>query len=265
MLFIARNEGGYIMNTFFDQSPYEIKVDWGIRGAKEAAIREEILIIVDVLSFSSTVIAAMENEALIHPFPPPINEKAKKYADQLGADLVVGRAEAIKTGKHSLSPNSFKADDRGKLYVLCSLNGAACVEAAKKVPGLLMGSLRNAQAVAEAALELKKKTGKPITIIPCGERWENVSADENELRPAIEDYLGAGAIISSLEGTLSPEAFVCKQAFQGSKHELSNLIRNCGSGRELKERGFAKDVEYCLQLNASSIVPVLSGSKFISF
>ncbi|MFE1243214.1 2-phosphosulfolactate phosphatase [Fictibacillus sp. NPDC058756] len=253
------------MNTFFDQSPYEIKVEWGIKGAKEAAKREEILIIVDVLSFSSTVIAAMENQAVIYPFPPPINEKAKKYADQLVAELVVGRAEAIKTGKHSLSPNSFTADDRGKSYVLCSLNGAACVDAAKKVPGLLMGSLRNAQAVAEAASEVKKKTGKPITIIACGERWENSSADENELRPAIEDYLGAGAIISSLEGSLSPEAFVCKQAFQGSKHILSNLIRNCGSGRELVERGFGKDVDYCLKLNVSSIVPILSGNKFISF
>lgn len=253
------------MSTFFDQSPYEIKVEWGIRGAREAAKREEILIIVDVLSFSSTVIAAMENEAVIYPFPPPINEKAKKYANQLGAELVVGRAEAIKTSKHSLSPNSFTADDRGKSYVLCSLNGAACVEAAKRVPGLLMGSLRNTQAVAEAALELKKKTGKPITIIACGERCEKVSANENELRPSIEDYLGAGAIISSLEGSLSPEAFVCKQAFEGSKHKLSNLIRKCGSGRELAERGFAKDVDYCMQLNVSSIVPVLSETKFIRF
>ncbi|ANX13522.1 2-phosphosulfolactate phosphatase [Fictibacillus arsenicus] len=253
------------MNTFFDQSPYEIKLEWGIRGAREAAKREEILIIVDVLSFSSTVIAALENEAVIYPFPPPINEKAKKYADQLGAELVVGRAEAIETGKHSLSPNSFTADDCGKSYVLCSLNGAACVEVAKKVPALLLGSLRNAQAVAEAALEMKKKIGKPITIIACGERWEKASADENELRPAIEDYLGAGAIISSLNGSLSPEVFVCKQAYQGSKHELSNLIRKCGSGRELAERGFAKDVDFCLQLNSSTIVPALSGNKFISF
>ncbi|OOE14242.1 2-phosphosulfolactate phosphatase [Fictibacillus arsenicus] len=253
------------MNAFFDQSSYEIKVEWGIRGAREAAKREEILIIVDVLSFSSTVIAAMENEALIYPFPPPINEKANKYADQLDAELVVGREKAFKTGKHSLSPNSFTAVDRGKSYVLCSLNGAACVEAAKKIPALLLGSLRNAEAVAEAALELKKKTGKPITIIACGERWEKASGNENELRPAIEDYLGAGAIISSFEGSLSPEAFVCKQAFQGSEHILSSLIRNCGSGRELAERGFAKDVDYCLQLNVSSIVPVLSGNKFISF
>jgi 2-phosphosulfolactate phosphatase len=253
------------MNTFFVQSPYEIKLEWGIRGAREAAKREEILIIVDVLSFSSTVIAAMEKQAVVYPFPPPINEKAKKYADQLGAELVVGRAEAIQTSKHSLSPNSFTADDRGKSYVLCSLNGAACVDAAKKVPALLLGSLRNAQAVAEAALEMKKKTGKPITIIACGERWENAATDENELRPAIEDYLGAGAIISSLDGSLSPEAFVCKQAFQGSEHELSHLIRKCGSGRELIDRGFTEDVDYCLQLNVSSIVPVLSENKFISF
>lgn len=253
------------MNTYFDQSPYEIKLDWGMRGASEAAKRKEILIIVDVLSFSSTVVAAMKNHAIIYPFPPPINEEAKRYAEHIGAELVVGRAEAIKTGRHSLSPRSFSPNDAGKSYVLCSLNGAACVEAGKNVPALFIGSLQNALAVAEAAMEVKHKTGKPITIIACGERWENAAVDENELRPGIEDYLGAGAIISSLSGSLSPEAFVCKQAFRSSEQELSYLIKKCGSGRELEQRDFAEDVDFCKQLNVSSIVPILSHNKFISF
>jgi 2-phosphosulfolactate phosphatase len=253
------------MNSFFDQSPYEVKLDWGIRGAREATKRKEIMIIVDVLSFSSTVIAAMENQAVIYPFAPPINEEARNYANQIRAELVVGRAEAIKTGKRSLSPISFTVDDYGKSYVLCSLNGAACVEAAKRVPSLLIGSLRNARAVAEAAIELKKMTGKAITIIACGERWENAASDENELRPGIEDYLGAGAIISYINGSQSPEAFVCKQAFKASQQQLTELISKCGSGRELAERGFKEDVGFCMQLNQSSIVPILSQNKFVCF
>jgi 2-phosphosulfolactate phosphatase len=253
------------MNSFFDQSPYEVKLDWGIRGAREAAKRKEIMIIVDVLSFSSTVIAAMENQSVIYPFPPPVNEKARKYADQIGAELVVGRAEAIKTGKHSLSPISFAADDYGKSYVLCSLNGAACVEAARRVPALFIGSILNAKAAAIAAMTMRDQTSQAITIIACGERWGNAAKDENELRPGIEDYLGAGAIISFLEGSLSPEAFVCKQAFLASQHELQELIKKCGSGRELEERGFKDDVDFCFQLNISSIVPILSDNKFVSF
>ncbi|MFT9596793.1 hypothetical protein [Mesobacillus sp.] len=42
----------------FSQSLYECKVEWGRRGAREAAERGDIVIIVDVLSFSSTIVAA---------------------------------------------------------------------------------------------------------------------------------------------------------------------------------------------------------------
>ncbi|MCP1307006.1 2-phosphosulfolactate phosphatase [Paenibacillus tyrfis] len=65
------------------------------------------VLIVDVLSFSSTVVTAVEHGAEIYPYPPPINEKAKAYADELNAQLVRGRAEAEKWGGHSLSPSSF--------------------------------------------------------------------------------------------------------------------------------------------------------------
>ncbi|MDR7072996.1 2-phosphosulfolactate phosphatase [Fictibacillus barbaricus] len=249
----------------FDQSPYEIKFDWGIRGAREAAKREDIIIIVDVLSFSSTVTAAIRLGAVIYPFPPPINTEARKYALSMGAELVVGRAEAIKTGQHSLSPVSFSSADAGKSFVLCSLNGAACVEAAKKVPALLIGSLINADAAAQAALSVKMKTKRNITVIACGERWENHNQDENELRPGIEDYLGAGAILSALTGTFSPEALVCQKAFQAVKNDLAALIKDCGSGRELEERGFSEDVSFCSQYNTSSIVPILSNNQFIPF
>ncbi|HZG57243.1 hypothetical protein [Paenibacillus sp.] len=43
---------------FFDQSPYGCRVEWGVRGAREAAVRGDIVIVVDVFSFSSTVTAA---------------------------------------------------------------------------------------------------------------------------------------------------------------------------------------------------------------
>lgn len=65
---------------YFDQSPYEIKLEWGQRGAREASGRGDIIIIVDVLSFSSTVVTALDYGAEIFPYPPPINEKAKAYA-----------------------------------------------------------------------------------------------------------------------------------------------------------------------------------------
>ncbi|MFC7370958.1 2-phosphosulfolactate phosphatase [Fictibacillus iocasae] len=253
------------MNNYYNQSGYSVKVEWGQRGAREAAQRGDIIVIVDVLSYSSTVAAALHHGAQVYPFPPPNNEKAKEYAASLGAEMVLGRAEAERTGGYTLSPVSFKRDDRDRKFVLCSLNGAACTEAAKAVPALLIGSLVNADVAAKAAHDQQKKTGRDITIVPCGEQWEDPHHDENGMRPGIEDYLGAGAILASLEGTFSPEAEVCAASFAACQHNLEQLITQSGSGRELVERGYGADVEFCRCLNTLEQVPVLYNGCFVNY
>ncbi|CAG9614085.1 2-phosphosulfolactate phosphatase [Bacillus rhizoplanae] len=251
--------------SVFDQSSFQCRIEWGRRGAREAAKRGDITIIVDVLSFSSTVVTALHVGAEIFPYPLPLNEKAKAYAQQLGAELMLSRAEAAKMGKHSLSPVTFNDVDQGSRFVLCSLNGASCTWIASKVPALFIGCLLNASAVAEAANLLQKQTGANITVVPCGEHWEDPQEDENELRPAIEDYLGAGAIIEKLQGSKSGEAQLCRGAFQYAKSNLNEFIWDCGSGRELRERGFAEDVTHSASLNLLQVVPFLQNDRFVNF
>lgn len=212
----------------FDQSPFECRVEWGQRGAREAAERGDITIIVDVLSFSSAVVTAVEFGAIIFPYPPPLNEQAKAYAKKMGAELILGRAEAGRLGKPSLSPVSFGPTHAGKKFVLCSLNGAVCTWIASKTAALFIGCLLNASAVAEIANRLRTETGANITVVPCGEQWANVKDGENRLRPSMEDYLGAGSILSKLEGSKSPEAQVCIGAFHHAEPNISELLWDCG-------------------------------------
>lgn len=169
----------------FDQSPYGCRLEWGQRGAREAAERGDITIILDVLSFSSTVTAAVNFGASIFPYPPPINEVAKKYAQELGAQIVWGRAEAKKFGGHSLSPSSFTTADYGQKFVMCSLNGAACTWVAFKVPALLIGCFLDASAVATIANQLVLDICANITVIACGEKWSSILENENNIRPGI--------------------------------------------------------------------------------
>jgi 2-phosphosulfolactate phosphatase len=244
----------------FNQSPYVCRVEWGRRGAREAAERGDIVIIVDVLSFSSTVISALNYGALIFPYPPTLD--GKDYAKKINAEYILGRAEASKAGVPTLSPVSFNEQHSNRKYVLSSLNGAFCTWIASNVPALLIGSLLNASSVAYAANQLRFQTNASITVIPCGEQWSNGREEEETLRPAIEDYLGAGAILSSLSGEKSPEAEVCTGAFLHAKSKLDKLIWECGSGRELRDRGFADDVKHCSRLNVYQIVPILEGNHF---
>ncbi|RYI26622.1 2-phosphosulfolactate phosphatase [Bacillus infantis] len=245
----------------FDQSPYDCRVEWGRRGTREAAARGDIIIVVDVLSFSSTVVSAAAVGAEIFPFPP--GQDGREYAKSVGADYIFGRAEAAKLGKPTLSPVSFSEEHAGKKYVLISQNGAYCTWIGAKATAVLAGSLLNASAAAAAA-NILQQLGAGITIIPCGEKWADAGEHEDSLRPAVEDYLGAGAILSYLDGEKSPEAAVCEGAFQAAQPKLAEYLWECGSGRELRARGFEQDVVHCSRLDAMDTVPVLRGDHFVS-
>ena len=96
-----------------------------------------------------------------------------------------------------------------------------------------------------------------VGVVPAGERWPDGS-----LRPAIEDLLGAGAIIHHLGLPCSPEAQVARDAFRSAGPDLPRLIRASVSGCELVERGFHRDVEIALEMEASPCVPLLTEGAY---
>jgi 2-phosphosulfolactate phosphatase len=84
------------------------------------------------------------------------------------------------------------------------------------------------------------------------------------LRPSLEDWLGAGAIVNYLPGTHSPEARSAAAAFT-LEAELGRTLEQCGSGKELLERGYAEDVRLAAQLNVSEAVPHLLDGAYTLF
>jgi 2-phosphosulfolactate phosphatase len=232
-------------------------MDWGIRGVEEASKRGDVIVVVDVLSFSSAITTAIHYGAIIYPYSGRGDIKA--FGKMVHAEVLLERKEARYLGRPSLSPPSFKSrQHKGKKFVLSSFNGAACSRVPQKVPALLIGCLLNASSVSTLANKLGKDLHSNITVIACGERWSNVTRKEQkELRPAVEDYLGAGAILEKLKGSKSPESELCINAFRKSKKGLKKLLWNCSSGKELREFGFDEDVIFASQVDTYKDVPVL--------
>ncbi len=236
--------------TSFAQSGYELRFEWGPRGAEAIGPEARAIIVVDILRFTTTVVTAVERGALVYPYRWR-DDSAATFADSIGASLAVRRQDATAEHPFSLSPLSMAAATAGMKIVLLSPNGAeVSLAAAQSGATVFAGCLRNAQAAAAAA----RAVGGPNAIIAAGERWRI----DGSLRPSFEDVLGAGVIIDALDGLkMSPEALAALAVFRSARAALERLLLDCASARELAGIGFSDDVIWAARLNVSGIAPFL--------
>lgn len=148
-----------------------------------------------------------------------------------------------------------------------SLNGAAIAAAAAGPDTVVMlGSLRNASAVAAAVLaeQTRRAARTSISVIAAGER----DGRGGPVRVAVEDQLGAGAIIDAL-GALgidhtSPEAAAACESFRGLRGAVRHLLTASASGQELVERDLRHEVLAAAELDAVAVAPVLRDGAFVA-
>jgi 2-phosphosulfolactate phosphatase len=209
--------------SYFDQHQADIRFEWGLSGIEALAPASDVVIIVDVLSFTTCV------------------------------DIVVSRGGTVFPYRDTLSPASLMAIPPRTRLVLPSPNGSTLSLSTGDVP-TLAGCLRNARAVAARAGQL----GRRLSVIAAGERW----SENRLLRPAAEDLWGAGAIISYLPGTRSVEAEMAAAAFRHVQANLVESLQRCASGQELFGRGFPEDVHLAGQLNVSDVAPLLTDGAY---
>lgn len=229
------------------QVPHRVRFEWGLAGARAVAPSCDYAIVIDVLSFTTTLSVAIDLGWEVLPYRWR-DESAAAFAQEYGATLAGGRSQP----GLSLSPAAIRAHTKapGRL-VLPSPNGSTIAHALTG-PIVLGACLRNASAVAAVIPD-----DATVAVIAGGEHWPDGS-----LRPAVEDLWGAGAVLSHLTAGLSPEATMAAAAWQSVQSSARFALRACASGRELIDRGFAEDVEIAAEVDASRVVPQLEAGVF---
>jgi 2-phosphosulfolactate phosphatase len=107
------------MTNPWDQSGYRCRLEWGRRGARAAAERGDILVVVDVLRFSSAVITGVAHGAIVYPCA--WDDDPVAFAARVGAEVAVRRRQDVpEKGRYSLSPASFTSIEAGTRVVLAS-------------------------------------------------------------------------------------------------------------------------------------------------
>lgn len=230
------------------QSNWKVRFEWGPTGV--GSVPADAVVVVDVLRFTTAVDAGVSRGATVYPYRWK-DETMQRYAREVDAVL----ADPGATDGLSLSPVSLLRLGPGDRVVLPSPNGSTCAALAQEAGAAVYAAcLRNSTAVGQWIAGRHDS----VTVIACGERWPDGS-----LRPSLEDYLGAGAVLASLAGRQSPEAKAAVNAWHTARPGIVETVADCVSGREAIARGWQRDVEFACLVGASEAVPVLDAGGFI--
>jgi phosphosulfolactate synthase (CoM biosynthesis protein A)/phosphosulfolactate phosphohydrolase-like enzyme len=220
----------------------EVFIGQGVHGALEARARGGVIVMIDALRASATMIAALEmGMAAVKPVASPEECTGEVTAGERG-----GRK--LPNCRHNNSPTELMRHSyAGKTLVLTSTNGVECLLSAA-APGniVLVGSTINRSALARAAGRLARTRGVPITLLMAGRN--------NQYAP--EDALAASEIARAL-----PEARVHGELPSAAALEADFCASD--SGRNLIALGYADDVRFCAQLDRSEVVPILVDGRLV--
>jgi 2-phosphosulfolactate phosphatase len=205
----------------------------------ERSCSDDVAIMVDALRASTTITTAIENFKEV--IPVKNIEDARKLSKKLGATLAGERGgAAIKgfdTGNSPLDIQKFK----GEVLVLTTSNGTRILKDIKAKT--LIGSFVNARAVALKALEI---ANHHIEVVMAGVGGEFV----------IEDFLGAGEIISHLKDEKLDEMALAAFLASSDKMRADDAVKNSKSASGLQALGLGEDVKFSLKRDIYNRVPL---------
>lgn len=240
------------------QEAYAVRFEWGPTGAAAIGDGADIAVVVDVLSFTTTLTVAVERGMTVLPYRWD-DAGAAAYAAEHDAVIATGRHEARAgaTGP-SLSPAAMATVEGVERVVLPSPNGSSiCFGLAESGLTVVGACLRNRAAVARW-LAPRLSGGARVAVVAAGERWP-----DGTLRPGLEDLWGAGGVLAGLDRSqASPEARHAALAYEGVRTRLAAELLACAGGVELTSAGFRDDVLVAAQGDQSEAVPVLRDGRF---
>ena len=220
-------------------------IELGPSGAKQASDREDVVIVVDALRATSTIVAALAGGmASVHP--------VATVAECVG-EVTAGERGGVKVPHLDFdnSPLAFvKGAQRGKKLCLTTTNGTECLISAtyNERAIVLVGALLNATSVAKAALTLAQRRTCDISIV--------VSGRNNQI--AVEDQITATQIALAIPGA---EVLGSVPMLNADDYLIDFL--NSDSGRNLSSLGRVQDVIFCARKDAFDIVPIFKENELI--
>ncbi len=228
------------------------------KNAGRAVERGDVIVVVDVLRCTSSIITALVHGAK-SVLPVRTVKEARNIYKKNPNYILAGERKGLKPKGFTLgnSPRGFTKDlVEGKDIVITTTSGTMALTKVMGSKWVLIGALLNAKYVAEAAFRLSEKEDRGISLVLSGSRG----------RFSFEDFIGAGAIIDGFPKVRMDRAdatFAAFLAFNNVKNSLTTTLQEGEHGKTLQRLGLGKDVIFCSQLNRYKIVPNLKDNTIV--
>ena len=200
---------------------FDIHCCWGFKLAEDILIQYDVCIIVDVLFFSTSIDLLLDtkentqNIPVAHHFIQPFSPEKLSIASPVGLPLQLNLHKKT----------------------------------------VLAGCLRNARAVAKAAMQL----GNTVLVIPVGDKLS-----DEDFKTCSEDFIAAGAIVSYLKGDRTAESNAALDIYNSSKGNIEEMVKLSSSARQMMMNGSLPEVELACQFNKSKNVPLLEEGAWLN-
>lgn len=234
-----------------------VSVEFFARDARRAAKRGDVVVVIDVLRCSSSIIAALSRGATAI-IPVRTVREAREISRSHPGFILAGERKGLAPSgfRYGNSPSVFsRAKLEGMRLILTTTSGTMAISQAKAAKHILIGAFLNAKSAAESSFNLASEEGCGITLALSGEKGSF----------SLEDFLGAGAIVDSFSEhlILSDAAQASVLAFHTAKPSLLDTIKQGGHAKHLINIGFEEDVNLSSQLDRYTITPYLKDDAII--
>jgi 2-phosphosulfolactate phosphatase len=220
------------------------------RDLKPGQLKGRACAVFDVLRATTTITAALAagvNEIRLFGELDSARKAAGEFTG--GAKLLCGESRCLMPDGFNLgnSPGQFTSEHRGATAFMSTTNGTRALLASAEADVVFPAALINASAIAHALRETKRD----VTLLCAG--------TDGEI--AMEDVLGAGAVLDSLHATLSNDAaLMAHQLFHSARADLPRILRQCEGGKNILVAKLDEDIDFAARLNSLDVVGVATGN-----
>jgi 2-phosphosulfolactate phosphatase len=216
------------------------------------------VVVLDVLRATSTIVTALHAGAREVRLFASLDDARSARSAWNAADgpvLLAGESNALKPEDFDAgnSPREMVTEKvGGATLLLATTNGTRAAVKVRSVPRLFAAALLNASATAEALLA---EVDTRNTLFVC-------SGTNGKL--AVEDVLGAGAILFTMLGTsyradlpFTDNAWLAYHAFAAVRARLPAALRLGAGGLNVIDAGLEDDIDHAARLDALPIIAAI--------